>query len=116
MADLEPDVLLGERARRVIHNVLEALQIEKELAIQAPRSRDQWLTYIKTLAEFLLLLVYYAQTEVDLIGLFKLRRHAHDLRKGLFGVVQGSIAIVQDTNTVPELGFLYWNGESVSGL
>jgi hypothetical protein len=28
VADLEPDVLLGERARRVIHNVLEALQSE----------------------------------------------------------------------------------------
>jgi hypothetical protein len=29
VADLEPDVLLSERARWVIHNVLEALQSEK---------------------------------------------------------------------------------------
>lgn len=66
---------------------------------------QRW-TYVETLAELLLLLVYYTQAEVNLVSLFKLRRHAHDLGKGLFGVVQGSIAVVQDTNTVPELGFL----------
>lgn len=68
--------------------------------------RPMLTTYIKTLAELLLLLVYYSETEVNFIGLFKLRRHAHDLREGFFGVVQGSIAVVQNTNTVPELGFL----------
>lgn len=78
----------------------------KGVSFQPPHHRYQWLTYIKTLVELLLLLVYYAETEVNLVGLLKLGRHAHDLRKGLFGVVQGSIAIVQDTNTVPQLRFL----------
>jgi hypothetical protein len=36
-------------------------------------------TYVQTLVEFLLLLVNYAKTEVDLVGLLKVRLHAHDL-------------------------------------
>lgn len=79
---------------------------KKWSAVRSHVDQGQWLTYIKTLTELLLLLVYYAQAEVNLVGLLKLWRHAHNLRKGLFGVVEGSIAIVQDANTVPQLGFL----------
>jgi hypothetical protein len=63
-------------------------------------------TYVQTLIELLLLLVNYAKTEVYLVSFFKIRLHAHDLRKGLFGMLERAIAIVEDTNTVPELGFL----------
>lgn len=85
MTDLKVDVFFGQRTGRVVDNVLEAFQ---------------------ALVELLLLLVYYSETEVDFIGLFKVRRHAHDLRESLFGVVERSITIIQDTNAVPQFGFL----------
>jgi hypothetical protein len=58
MSNLEPDVLLGQWARRVGDNVLEAVQ---------------------TLVELLLLLVDYAKAEVNLVCLFECGFHAHDL-------------------------------------
>jgi hypothetical protein len=36
-------------------------------------------TYVQTLIELLLLLVYYTEAEVDLIGLLERGLHAHDL-------------------------------------
>jgi hypothetical protein len=36
-------------------------------------------TYVQTLIELLLLLVYYTKSEVDLIGLLERGLHAHDL-------------------------------------
>ena len=63
-------------------------------------------TYLETLVVLVLLLVYDTQTEVDLVGLFELGGHTHDLRKGLLGMIQRAVAIVQNTNTVPQLGFL----------
>ena len=45
------------------------------------------LTYIKTLIELLLLLVYYTEEEVDLIGLFKVGFHSHYLRECFLGVL-----------------------------
>jgi hypothetical protein len=46
------------------------------------------------LLKLLLLLVYDAETEVDLVCLFKVRLHAHDLREGILGVVEGAIAVI----------------------
>lgn len=63
-------------------------------------------TYLQALLELLLLLVYYAEAEVDLVGFLEARVHAHDLREGFFGVLERAIAIVQDADTIPELGFL----------
>jgi hypothetical protein len=63
-------------------------------------------TYVQTLVELLLLLVYYAEAEVNLVGLFKCRLHSHDLRKSLFSMLERSIAIVEDSDAVPELRFL----------
>lgn len=61
----------------------------------------KWSTYLQTLAKFLLLLVNDTQAEVDFVGLLKFRRHTHHLRESFFGMVQGTIAIVEDTNTIP---------------
>lgn len=44
-------------------------------------------TYLKTFAKFRLLLIYDTKPKVDLIGFLKVRRHAHDLREGLLGMV-----------------------------
>jgi hypothetical protein len=63
-------------------------------------------TYLETLAELGLLLVYYTESEVDLVGLLKVRLHLHDLGKCLFGMFQGSVAIIQNTDAVPEFRLL----------
>lgn len=88
MTDLKVDVFFGQWTGRIIDDVLEAFQ---------------------ALVELLLLLVYYSETEVDFIGLFKVGRHAHDLRESLFGMVERSITIIQDTNSVPQFGLLQIN-------
>ena len=63
-------------------------------------------TYLQTLLELLLLLVYYTKAEVYLIGFLEAWVHAHDLGEGFLGVFERAIAIVEDTDTIPELGFL----------
>jgi hypothetical protein len=52
------------------------------------------ITYLQTLIELLLLLVYYSQAEINLVGLLEFRSHAHHLREGFFCVIQRSIAII----------------------
>lgn len=44
--------------------------------------------YLETLTEFLLLLINYAETKVDLVRLLKIRLHSHYLRKGFFRMFQ----------------------------
>jgi hypothetical protein len=58
MSNLEPDVKLGKRSWRIAHDISEA---------------------VKTLGELVLLLVYYTETEINLVGLFEFGIHAHDL-------------------------------------
>jgi hypothetical protein len=53
-----------------------------------------------------LLLVNDAQAKVNFVRFFEVRCHSHDLRKGLLGVFEGAISVVEDANTVPQLGFL----------
>jgi hypothetical protein len=85
MTDLEPNVFLRKGTRRVGDNILEALQ---------------------ALVKLLLLFVYDSQSEIDFIRLLEIRSHAHDLGESLLCVVQRAIAIIKDTNSVPQLGFL----------
>lgn len=85
VTDLEPNVFLAERSRRVINDVLEAFQARLKL---------------------LLLLVYYAESEIDLVGLFKSWFHAHDLGEGFFGVLETAVTVIENTYAVPELWFL----------
>lgn len=44
-------------------------------------------THIKTLGVLLLLFVYDPEAEVNLVCLLEVRRHAHNLRESLFGVI-----------------------------
>lgn len=85
MTDLEVNVLLSQRPRRIIDDVLEAVQ---------------------TLLVFLLLLVNDAQTEVNLVGLLEVGRHVHDLRERLLGMLERPVAIVENANPIPQLGLL----------
>jgi hypothetical protein len=54
-------------------------------------------TYVQTLIELLLLFINYAKAKVDFVGLLKI---------WLFGMLKGSIAIVENSNAIPKLGFL----------
>lgn len=85
MTNLEPNILYAERARRVGDYVFEALETQHE---------------------FLLLLVNYAEAKVDFICLFKFWFHAHDLGESLFGMLERTVSIVEDTDAIPELWFL----------
>ena len=62
--------------------------------------------YVQALCILRLLFVNYAESEVHLVGLVKVWRHAHDLREGFFCVLQGAIAIVEDTDTIPKFWLL----------
>lgn len=98
MTNLEPDVLLGQRGGGDGADVSEALGT---VSNPTRLTRTQ-VTYLKTLVILLLLFVDYAEAEVNLICLVKIGRHAHDLRERLFSMLQGPIAIIQDTNSVPQ--------------
>lgn len=65
------------------------------------------MAHIEALVILHLLLVDDAESKVDLICLVKARSHAHDLGKGFFGMVQRSVAIVEDANAVPQLRLLH---------
>lgn len=104
MTDLKPYVLLGQRCRRRVDNVLEALQ--KSGSAFSGRCGQRSVTYLEGLVVLLLLLVDYTQPEVYLMGLVEIRLHFHNLRKRIFGVVQGAVSVIQDANAVPEAGFL----------
>jgi len=62
--------------------------------------------YLEALIKLLLLLVYNAKSEINLICLFKVGLHLHDLRERFFCVVKRSIPVIQYAYTIPELGFL----------
>jgi hypothetical protein len=59
-----------------------------------PVSGKDGMAYFETLGVLLLLLVYYAETEIHLVRFLEFRRHAHDLGESLLGMIKGAIAIV----------------------
>lgn len=63
-------------------------------------------TYLKALAEFLLLLIDDTQPEVYFVSLVEVRLHLHDLGECLFGMLQRPIAIVQYTDAIPQTRLL----------
>lgn len=65
------------------------------------------MTYVKTLLELGLLFVDYTQAKIDFVRLVESRGHAHHLGEGLFGVIERTVAVVEDADTVPKLGLLY---------
>ena len=62
--------------------------------------------HLKTLGKLLLLLVDDAQPEVNFVGFLKVGLHSHDLGEGLLGMLERPIAIVENTDAVPQLGLL----------
>jgi hypothetical protein len=66
-------------------------------------------TYFETLIILLLLLVDDTQAKVDLVGLFEVRLHLHDLRESFLGVIKRSVAVVQYTDAIPQLWLLQFS-------
>ena len=58
--------------------------------------------YLKTLGELGLLLIYYTESEIDLIRLFEVGLDLHHLREGFLGVIKATIPIIENTNPVPQ--------------
>lgn len=109
MAELEPDILLRQRRRRNMGDVLEALQ-KPTCQRNSSRIGRYWdlhvATYLKTALELALLLVDYAQAEVNLCRLLIVGLILHHLGKGLLGVFKRTMAIVEYTDPVPQLRIL----------
>ena len=59
------------------------------------------MSYFQALAVFLLLLVYYPEPEIDLVRLFEVRLHLHNLRERLLCMVVGSESVIEDADAVP---------------
>ena len=103
MPNLEPDVFFCQRSRWHGNNISKTLE---KVSISVVGCPSFVVGYLKTLLVLLLLFVDYAETKVNLVGLLKIRLHPHDLRKGLFRMLQRPITIIQDSDTVPKLWFL----------
>lgn len=90
MANLEPDIFLGEWTRRVSYNIFETLQLMVRYAKgnRVVAGTGGFNSDLQTLAKFLLLLVYDPQAKVDLICFFEIWCHAHDLRESLLCMIQ----------------------------
>lgn len=72
-----------------------------EVSRSRPSQQSLASSHLQTLSELLLLLVDYPKAEVDLICLFKMRFHLHDLRKRFFGVFKRAITVVEYADTIP---------------
>lgn len=94
VTNLEPNILLSQGTRWLVDNELETLQ---------------------TLLELLLLLVYDTEAEINLVGLFEFGSHAHDLGESLLRMVQRTVAIIQYSDPIPQLRFL-WVAQVIQGL
>lgn len=62
--------------------------------------------YIQTVAELLLLLVNYAQAEVNFVGLFEVRGHTHNLGESLLGMIERTVPVIENPNSIPEFWLL----------
>lgn len=73
------------------------------------RQRVPWgrgATHLEALFILLLLLVNNAQSEKDFVRLVKVLVHAQHAGKGLFGVLERPISVVENADAVPELWVL----------
>lgn len=99
MTNLKPDILFGQRSRRVCHDILEALALSVSVFSQVRPSALE--TYFQALIVLLLLLVDDTETEVDLVRFLEIGLHSHDLREGFFGMLQRSVAVIQYPDSIP---------------
>ncbi len=58
--------------------------------------------YLERLVVLLLLLVNYAEAEINFMGLVKVGLHLHDLGEGLLSMLERAVSVVQDADTIPK--------------
>lgn len=104
MANLKPDILFIQRPWRIVddiaktlHVITSAMYLRKSVAIYA---------YLQALLKLLLLFIDNAKSEVDLVRLFKVRLHSHNLRECFLSMIERSVTVVQNPNSVPKLRLL----------
>ena len=105
VSDLEPDVRVGKGIWGTLKDLLEAA---------------------KTFLVFAALLIDYAQSKKDFIGLVEVQVckesnqsghicpteekhtlvHPEDRGEGFFGMIQGPVAIVKNTDAIPQFGII----------
>lgn len=90
VTDLKPDIFLREGPWRVCNDIFEALMKSASISDRPM----QEITHLQALTELLLLLVYDAKPEVDLICLLEVRLHAHHLGKCFLRMLERAISIV----------------------
>ena len=84
MTNLEPDIFFVQWSRRILDDVFETLF---DIS-QCDQVWNMALAHLKTLRKLLLLLVDYAQPEVDFVGFLEVGLHSHDLGEGLLGMLE----------------------------
>jgi hypothetical protein len=104
MTNLEPYIFFRQRPWRVIDNIAETLRWTTQLA--KAKRLDCKAIYLEALLVLRLLFVDYTETKIDLVGLLEIGLHTHDLREGFFGELKRPIAVVENTNAIPEFGIL----------
>lgn len=82
-SNLKPHVRLGQRVGRVRQNVLEA---------------------VKCAGQLTLVFVYNTKTEVDFVGLVEVGVQVQHSNKRLLGILQQTVTVIQNTDSVPQLG------------
>lgn len=63
-------------------------------------------TYLERLRVFVLLLVYYPETEVNFVGLVEIGVHTHHLAERFLCMFETAVPVVEDPDAVPELWLL----------
>lgn len=58
-------------------------------------------SHIQALVELRLLFIYYTESEVNLVGLFKIGLDCHDLRECLLCIIIASVPVIQNANAIP---------------
>jgi hypothetical protein len=95
IADLSVYIGRCQRVWRIVKDILKALT-----------SVNKQRTYSDRLLQFFLLLVYNAQAKVNFIAFLVVRLDIKDVRESFFGVVKRGIAIIQQTDPVPDIRIL----------
>lgn len=103
VSDLEPNISMSERAGRIAKDAVktsEGLLIFPLLFINDAESEENLVSLIK-------ILITQVSKARRKIGRSRFTFvHAKNRRKGFLSMVEGTISIVQDANTIPELWIL----------
>jgi hypothetical protein len=96
VANLGVNAARRQRFGGTVENIFKTLALARTVRF----------TYSYGFFEFLLLFVNDSESEVNFITFAIVGIDVQDVRKGLLGVVKGSISIVQQSDSVPDVRIL----------